>query len=438
MIPVAFLGSKNAHEPCSLRIQAYLERARGQDRALARDFLNLSGKEDSWALAMDLTREKCGNQTSRAGSKAVTYSHFVISPDPSDGVSLETLRELSVGWAAEFFGSESEDGKLGTYEVAIVYHDDNANGVLHAHLIVNNTDLETGRRLHIGKRENERDLPDRLQEIAAGLGLSHFDNSPEARVERRAREAYRQRGRYFTKPEREILRRGAWSWKQDLANMVQIARRTSSCEEDFLSELGMLGVAAKVESGDYVFAHPKNPTRWRSSGYRLGKAYRREEILSWMKGAPAEIERGGAYRENVNAYVLKGLFESMEAAAVVAEPTTLAETARALKANDDHRIRRPEDYDRALRALAMKMRAVGSEEAAKLYKRQCADLKFARDLSDRGAFFAGVGGAAAHARDEALKAAGKRSSPKSSEEAALKAIKVERVRSAERNRERGR
>lgn len=62
----------------------------------------------------------------------------MLSPDPKDHVKLDALRELTVAWVREH---------LGEFEVAIVYHDDNAGHVPHAHIVVNNTNIVTGRRL---------------------------------------------------------------------------------------------------------------------------------------------------------------------------------------------------------------------------------------------------------------------------------------------------
>lgn len=39
------LLSKACHEPCSARIQGYLERDGDRKRALARDFLNIAGQD---------------------------------------------------------------------------------------------------------------------------------------------------------------------------------------------------------------------------------------------------------------------------------------------------------------------------------------------------------------------------------------------------------
>lgn len=63
---------------------------------------------------------------------------YVLSPDPGSRVDLAILRGLAVEWASEHFPD---------HQVAIVCHDDNERRIPHAHVVVNNTSLETGRWL---------------------------------------------------------------------------------------------------------------------------------------------------------------------------------------------------------------------------------------------------------------------------------------------------
>ena len=143
------------------QIQRYLEK---RDRALAKDFFNLSvderdgyGDEDKdirWADEMDATRRAFGNDTPFGAMRARTYKHFIISPDPEDGIDLEALRELAKAWALEHFAD---------FQVAIVYHDDNASRIPHAHIVVNNTNLETGKRMH---HDDPKELNRSLQKMA--------------------------------------------------------------------------------------------------------------------------------------------------------------------------------------------------------------------------------------------------------------------------------
>jgi hypothetical protein len=43
--------------------------------------------------------------------------------------------------------------KMGSYDAAIVYHDDNEHAILHSRLIDNNTNLDIGGRFHASERE---------------------------------------------------------------------------------------------------------------------------------------------------------------------------------------------------------------------------------------------------------------------------------------------
>lgn len=116
-------------------IRRYLEKG---GRALARDLFNLSYDERdagalgedakeacAWDAEMDATRAAFGTDAPWRGKPARTFKHFVLSPDPGDDIDLATLRELACSWALRHFDD---------HEIAIVYHDDNARGIPHAHL----------------------------------------------------------------------------------------------------------------------------------------------------------------------------------------------------------------------------------------------------------------------------------------------------------------
>ena len=85
-------------------IRRYLTK---KNRALAEDCLNLDppepGRAFDWAAAMDETRRLFGNDSAWRGRRARTYKHYVVSPDPKDGVSLDGLRALATRWARESF-----------------------------------------------------------------------------------------------------------------------------------------------------------------------------------------------------------------------------------------------------------------------------------------------------------------------------------------------
>lgn len=130
------------------------------DRALDKDFLNLTDRDwkgRDWAKVMDRTREIFGNNVPvKKNTKVRTYEHFIISLDEKDdGVELDDFRDFVNEWASKWFDSRGPEGQgIGRFEVAIAYHDDNKargvqgkQGILHAHLVINNTELETKRRI---------------------------------------------------------------------------------------------------------------------------------------------------------------------------------------------------------------------------------------------------------------------------------------------------
>lgn len=130
------------------------------DRALDKDFLNLTDRDwkgRDWAKVMDRTREIFGNDKPvKKDTKVRTYEHIIISLDEKDnGVELDDFRDFVNEWASKWFDSRGPEGEgIGRFEVAIAYHDDNKareaqgkRGILHAHIVINNTELETKRRI---------------------------------------------------------------------------------------------------------------------------------------------------------------------------------------------------------------------------------------------------------------------------------------------------
>lgn len=103
-----------------------------------------------WYQMMDGMRKVADNNRSTIGKRARTYTHFIISCDPRGNIGLDEFRSIVTAWGEKFF----DDSKLGSYDVAIIYLNDNMErrergeeGILHAHIIVNNTDLKDGKRI---------------------------------------------------------------------------------------------------------------------------------------------------------------------------------------------------------------------------------------------------------------------------------------------------
>lgn len=224
-------------------IQRYLEKG---DRALATDFVNLDapvkGVRDGlenfepfdWWREMDRTRGDFGNGTPWNGQRARTWKHYILSPNPDDGIELGKLRRLTVAWARENFND---------YEVAIVYHDDNANRIPHAHVVVSNTNLATGYRL---QEPDPRAVKRSIQKLAKGLELSWFEGAPHPEGAKRARGTVSKQRVYVGRAERELEGKGEYSWVGDIRARVSIARMVARSEKEFRSVLKAMGWTSKT------------------------------------------------------------------------------------------------------------------------------------------------------------------------------------------------
>ncbi len=267
-----------------------------KDRALAEDYLNIDVPEGArgfdWAAVMDETRRAFGNDLPWRGKRVRTYKHYVVSPDPKDAVSLEALRGLATAWAEEHFSE---------FEVAIVYHDDNEREIPHAHVVVNNTNVETGRRL---QDPDPKALAESLQSIAERQGLTAL-RPPKAigvaaRAQRRnpTREPDTYRSEYVRRAEQELAARGEYSWTADIRARVRIARTVSRSEAEFRGILSAMGVTVsdnspRAQRRDWIYALADHPTR-RISGERMGLSYGRERLEPLLRaGGIRQLEDAG-------------------------------------------------------------------------------------------------------------------------------------------------
>lgn len=367
------------HTGCS-QIQRYLEK---NGRALARDFFNLSWdeREDAgdeadkesvfWADEMDDTRSRFGNDTPFGGHAARTYKHFVISPDPEDGIDLPALRELAQAWALRYFAD---------YQVAIVYHDDNEGRIPHAHVVVNNTNLETGNRLH---HDDPKALNRGLQDMARERGLSALSNetAPSEGLARLAAKSRGQRMRprsmqrvYYGRAEREIAACGAYSWVADVRNRVSVARTLARNEDEFRQILGTLGVEVAENSpqarrDDWIYSLADEPSK-KVSGGRLGLLFAKETVLT-------DFKRKETYRPTPKSS--REVMKLARSAVLVNDLQDLDQVAAALETCAFHGTSSIEDCDRRISSLAMR---TANAEGARREELVAAvgELKQARDF----------------------------------------------------------
>ena len=319
----------NGHTGCAAA-ERYLEKG---GRAIGHDFINLDcmEREDGtiagWAAEMDELRALYGNGEPYRGKPAVTYRHYIVSPDPAD---LERLRELACAWAEEHFGE---------YQVAIVYHDDNENRIPHAHIVVNNTNVETGRRLHV---PDPKGLNRDLQQMARERGLGYLTDRPSVFCKHAKGGQARTGQREFKgRAERRIEREGGYSWVADIRERVKTARALACDEEGFRNLLGVLGVELSLNSPnvrrrDYLYALSDHPAR-KVSGEKLGRQYGKQALeFEWACGPPFEEGK---------------LAEILEHAILVRDLEELGEMARAMGTIKDFGFVAIDSIDRAIAQL---------------------------------------------------------------------------------------
>lgn len=377
---MAVLKAINGHTGCG-RIKDYLEKG---GRALLRDFFNLSWDEVEdkdldaalkdevdWALEMDALRRDYGNDRPWKGQRAITFRHYVISPDPGDGIDLEGLRGLTHAWVRKH---------LSDYQVAVVYHDDNRRGIPHAHIVVNNTNLETGRRLHI---PNALDMNRSLQEVARARGLTAFDNEmPRGRAGRSdPRTPPRPRTRcatYINKAERGILDAGGYSWVSDVRNRVSVAKVLSRNEGEFMRILELMEIEVAENSlhaprEDWIFSLADQPSR-KVSGERLGMTFGKIALTE-------RFARIGSYHPD--AASSRAILSMATDAVEVNDVAGLGSLAKAVETNARYSIGSSADYESRIETLQRRMeKEAGSKAAAKCAER-IQELAEAREYASR-------------------------------------------------------
>ena len=197
-------------------IAGYLHDGHGAefDRALAEDFVGIPpSAQGDWARYMDDLRRAagCDRRTGGREGKAVTYRHYVLAPDPEDGIDLDTLRAYAKEWVVKAFGPGAT--------AAIVYHDDNherlkkgLQGIPHAHICINALNTQTGRM----RTSDAREDPLKTMRICR------------------------------TKEECAMLAKGFVPYKESIRKAVAKACRTASSWDQFKAALADKGVSVTI------------------------------------------------------------------------------------------------------------------------------------------------------------------------------------------------
>ena len=137
-----FVKTMRSFEWCGDGIQERLcvNPGNGASRVVCAGSLNIPPEYNvHWAHYMDESRNARLKFKDRPNN--IKYRHFVVEPETEDDVGAIALREGLLSWL--------ENVVEGRIECVVVVHQNARDNGFHAHVILNNVDLSTSRRLEM-------------------------------------------------------------------------------------------------------------------------------------------------------------------------------------------------------------------------------------------------------------------------------------------------
>lgn len=179
------------------------------------------------------------------------YYHFKLSCARKDNVSPNQAHLYAQELAAILFPDD---------ECVIATHTDTET--VHSHIIVNAVNPITGKKLRITESNYTR-MKDEANRLGSEFGYTSTDFRKKAKNKR-------------TNEERHIILKGETSWKEDLREVIEEAKQTSTTQEEFIAHLKLYGVEVTRSKTEYSFLHPEKKKAIR--GLKLGNNYTKKEI----------------------------------------------------------------------------------------------------------------------------------------------------------------
>ncbi|MDE7379936.1 MAG: relaxase/mobilization nuclease domain-containing protein [Clostridia bacterium] len=179
------------------------------------------------------------------------YYHFKLSCARKDNVSPEQAHLYAQELAAILFPND---------ECVIATHTDTKT--VHSHIIVNAVNPITGKKLRITESDYTK-MKDEANRLGGEFGYTSTDFRKKAQNKRTTEESH-------------IILKGGTSWKEDLREVIEEAKRSSSTQKEFISHLALYGVSVTRSKTEYSFLHPQKKKAIR--GLKLGNNYTKKEI----------------------------------------------------------------------------------------------------------------------------------------------------------------
>lgn len=181
------------------------------------------------------------------------YYHFKLSCDPIDEVSAEVHQKYAEDLAEKLFPG---------YECVIATHNDTKT--IHSHIIINAISFETGKKLDIRKAVYSQ-MKDIVNELGIQRGFTPLDFRKLA-------------SERITTPELCVERKGDISWKEELREVIQLAKQDTMTIQEFEKYLNAYGITLTRNTEKTIaYKHPKKEKAIR--GEKLGINYTKGAII---------------------------------------------------------------------------------------------------------------------------------------------------------------
>lgn len=276
------------------------------------------------------------------------YYHFKLSCDRKDNVNPEQAHLYAEELVAVLFPDD---------ECVIATHTDTKT--VHSHIIVNAVNPITGKKLRITESDYTR-MKDEANRLGSEFGYSTIDFRKKAQNKRTTEESH-------------IILKGGTSWKEDLREVIEEAKRNSSTQEEFTEHLQKYGVALTRNGKDYSYLHPekKKPIR----GAKLGENYTKSEVLNVI-GKQGNRNDGYAFNGDRRNKSEKRQISGDDGQSVIARSISDIERAMQQLGKQAEYAHRGLDYDREI--VRERERAKREQAEYKRIKRNCRNEELAR------------------------------------------------------------
>lgn len=190
-------------------------------------------------------------------SESRKYYHFKLAFDIADnqkGLTPQKVMEMTEKLVDKCFPNS---------ECVMSVHTDKEH--LHSHIIVNSVCFDTGKMLQISPQKYTR-MKDYANQISEQYGFSVVDFRKPSKVRQ-------------STAERQIISKGGTSWKEELREVIDLAKRNTSNMVDFENFLKNYGVTLSRNTEKSIsYLHPEKKQAIR--GERLGADYTKGAILN--------------------------------------------------------------------------------------------------------------------------------------------------------------